>query len=207
MNRYDDIARRYDLLDRYYFSAPGRNPREALTSLLPPGPRRVLDLCCGTLANGLPAAAARPDLSIVGLDQSEGMLRIAAEKAAALGLANVSLRRGDGTATGEPDGVFDHVILGLVLHECTPGLRDALLREARRLLKPDGTLLVLEWERPRSLRRRLRFAPLYWGERLSSRDFLPFYRTEKAAWFRAHGFTAVRIVRCNYTVVLELKSA
>ncbi len=77
MDKYDKIARNYDLLDFAYFSEKGRNPRAAVMEMLPAGRARVLDLCCGTLSNTLDIALARPELEITGIDRSEGMLRAA----------------------------------------------------------------------------------------------------------------------------------
>ena len=53
----------------------------------------VLDVAAGTGEPGLTAAALVPRGSVALLDISEGMLRVAAEKAAARGLANVRDRR------------------------------------------------------------------------------------------------------------------
>ncbi len=204
MDIYDKIAKRFDWLDSAYFAEKGRNPRDAVREMLPSGRARVLDLCCGTLSNTLEIACARPELEITGVDRSEGMLRAAERKIAACGVKNVRLLRADAADTRLPDGSFDCAVIGLVLHECSPALRGALLREARRLLAPGGSLIVLEWEREKTLRRRIKFAPLYLGEILNSGDFKQFYESDKSALLASHGFISERTEHCNYTVVLRL---
>lgn len=204
MDRYDRIADLYDWLDSALFAEKGRNPRQAVMEMLPAGRARVLDLCCGTLSNTLGIARSRPELEITGIDRSEGMLRAAERKAAALGVKNVRLLCADAADTRLPGGGFDCAVIGLVLHECAPELRGALLREARRLLASGGSLIVLEWERPKTLRRRVKFAPLYLGEVLGSRDFRRFYESDKSAFFTRHGFCVERTEHCNYTVALRL---
>lgn len=206
MDKYDRIARSYDWLDAAYFSEKGRNPRDAVMEMIPGGPARVLDLCCGTLSNTLAIAQARPELEILGIDRSEGMLRAAQRKLAERGVKNVRLLRADAANTRLPGGEFDCVVIGLVLHENTPGFNAALLVEARRLLKPCGSLIVLEWEPSKALLRRIKFAPLYFSEILSSSDFKRFYKADKAAYFSAHGFYAESVERCNYSIVLKLKN-
>src|SRR3954451_22063571 len=56
---------------------------------------RVLDVCCGTGASAVPAAAiAGTDGSVVGIDLAEQLLNLAKEKALKQGLRNVEFRIG-----------------------------------------------------------------------------------------------------------------
>jgi ubiquinone/menaquinone biosynthesis C-methylase UbiE len=55
---------------------------------------------------------------------------------------NVSAVTGDATALDYPDGSFDTVGMFTMLHHVpTRGLQDAMLAEARRVLRPGGTLI------------------------------------------------------------------
>jgi SAM-dependent methyltransferase len=55
---------------------------------------------------------------------------------------NVSVVVGDATALDYPDGSFDSVGMFTMLHHVpTPGLQNALLAEALRVLRPGGTLV------------------------------------------------------------------
>lgn len=53
-----------------------------------------------------------------------------------------------------PDDTFDAVIISLVLHELSEKDVAAVLREAKRALKPDGRLYLTEWNPPESGRKR-----------------------------------------------------
>ncbi len=50
-----------------------------------------------------------------------------------------------------PDGAFDKVFVTHMIHEMPRATRLALLREARRLLRDGGELIVLELDNPESL--------------------------------------------------------
>jgi ubiquinone/menaquinone biosynthesis C-methylase UbiE len=101
---------------------------------------RVLEVGIGTGAN-LPHYPRSVEVEIVGLDPDPAKLRRAREKAAALGLP-VDLRPGSAYPLPYPDGSFDAVVFALVL--CTVPDQSAALREARRVLRPEGRLLFLE---------------------------------------------------------------
>lgn len=70
----------------------------------------VLDVAAGTGEPGLTAAGLVPRGSVALLDISAGMLGVAAEKAAARGLANVHTAVGDAAALPFDDGSFDAVL-------------------------------------------------------------------------------------------------
>lgn len=105
---------------------------------------RVVDVCCGTGAAAIPAAAAvGPQGDVLGLDISGGMLARARAKAAARGLRNTEFRIGDLRATGLPAGCADAVL-------CCFGIffvadQRAAAAELWRLLRPGGRLVVTTW--------------------------------------------------------------
>ena len=205
MDIYSLISKCYDLLTGIWLSCGGTDPYRATAALIPDKKAKVLDMCCGTMSNGLPVAEKNCMNTVVGLDRSKPMLREARKKAALKHLDNVKLICRDATDTGLRDGYFDHIILGLVLHECSEQLREEILDEAKRLLKPDGTLIVLEWEREENIFRRLGFIPVYIAEMLTNpRYFRDFYHCDKEAYFEKHGFIVRDIIRCNYTSVISM---
>lgn len=205
MDHYDRISKAYDLLDKHYFSEPGKNPRQVILSMIPHGSVRILDLCCGTLSNSIAIAASRPDAHVTGLDLSREMLREAKRKLCEQRITNVDLYRADAAKTGLESGSFDYIIIGLVLHEISPEQTEGILREAHRLLKDAGTLIVLEWEPPQKLSRIIKFFPLYLGEVLSCKTFQQFYTAEKEPLFTGYGFTVEQTEHCNYSIVLKMK--
>ncbi|MDQ2741502.1 MAG: class I SAM-dependent methyltransferase [Chloroflexota bacterium] len=60
------------------------------------------------------------------------------------GLENVEIVQSDELSVPLDSGIADLVVLGFVLHE--PAEPDLFLQEVIRLLKPEGRLLVAEWQ-------------------------------------------------------------
>ena len=204
MPDYSRIAKGYDLIDVLYFTPEGNNPRAKIAELIPDENLRVLDLCCGTMGNSIPLAKKRRRIRLTGLDLSPEMLAVAREKIRENGLENVETLVGDASHTNFEGSSFDYIILGLVLHEIEEILAEKILREAYRLLRPEGKLLVLEWERPGSFLKRLRFFPNKISE---PRPFRAFYKMDKVKYFRRNHFSTVRQFHCDYSCVFELEKA
>jgi demethylmenaquinone methyltransferase/2-methoxy-6-polyprenyl-1,4-benzoquinol methylase/ArsR family transcriptional regulator len=122
----------------------------------------VLDLGTGT-GRMLELVAPLADRG-VGIDQSPAMLNLARTRVERAGLRHVQLRQGDLYALPvERDG-YDLVILHQVLHYLDDPVR--ALREAARVLRPGGRLLVVdfaphshEFLRDQHAHRRLGFGP------------------------------------------------
>ena len=206
MNLYTFLSIGYDLLDKIWLSEKGRNPREVIEKLLPDKKCKVLDMCCGTFTNGLSIARKNPNNLVVGLDRSKPMLREGKRKADRGKLKNVKLVCRDATKTGIKDSAFDYVIIGLVLHECNPDLWDGILGEAHRILKEDGRLIILEWEKPAGKKQRIKYAPLYIAELLNNpKYFKVFFEADKGDFFKNYRFEIEKHISCNYTMVLSLK--
>ncbi len=105
---------------------------------------RVLELACGPGGLGL-AAAERvgPSGAVVLSDVASEMTAIAARRAAALGLDNVTTAVLDIERIDQPDASYDVVL-------CREGLMFALdpgeaAREIRRVLRPGGRLALAVW--------------------------------------------------------------
>lgn len=205
MSIYRFISTAYDLLDVIWFSEKGKNPRDVIQSLIPNKKCRILDLCCGTFTNGFSIAKKNANNKIMGIDLSKEMLGEAKRKVEKSSMKNVYLRNADATDTKLPQESFDYVILGLVLHECSPQLRADLLKEAYRVLKPDGRLIVLEWENPKKISQKVKYAPLYLLETLGCKSFREFFACDKKKYFENYGFLTEKEIHCNYSIVMELK--
>lgn len=84
---------------------------------------------------------------MVGLDGDPTILAIARRKAARAG---VPVRFDDGMASAlpYPDGSFDAVTSTLMLHHLTLDQRVRTLAEVRRVLRPDGRLVVADFAPP-----------------------------------------------------------
>jgi demethylmenaquinone methyltransferase/2-methoxy-6-polyprenyl-1,4-benzoquinol methylase len=137
---FDRIAPVYDVMNRVMTAGlDQRWRRRAVVLAVSPGDR-VLDACCGT--GDLAIAARRAGARVVGLDFSERMLERARRKD-----ADVDWVRGDLLALPFPDASFDAATVGFGVRNVED--LDLALRELARVLKPDGTLAVLEITRPR----------------------------------------------------------
>ena len=207
---YKIMSPGYDILDKTYFRdngrKNGRNPREVLSELVPNEKCIVLDMCCGTLSNGISVAIKNPEVTVVGLDRSKPMLRKARQKVRELNLENVKLICRDATDTGLRNEMFDFIIIGLVLHECNPDLWKGILSEAYRLLKEDGRLIILDWERQSTALNKLKFAPMYVIEKICTpKYFLEYFNSDKDVFFSRYGFKTEKNVRCKYTFVMTLR--
>ena len=207
---YKIMSPSYDILDKTFFRnngrKDGRNPREVLAELIPNEKSMVLDMCCGTGSNGINVAIKNPHVTVVGLDRSKSMLLKARQKVNSLGLNNVKLICRDATDTGLKSEIFDSIIIGLALHECNPDLWNGILSEAHRLLKTDGHLIILDWERQKGISNKIKFAPMYITETICTpKYFREYFNSDKEVFFSRFGFKAEKNIRCKYTVVMRLK--
>ncbi|MCE9616463.1 MAG: bifunctional demethylmenaquinone methyltransferase/2-methoxy-6-polyprenyl-1,4-benzoquinol methylase UbiE [Lentisphaerae bacterium] len=146
---FDRIAPRYDLLNRVL---SGRRDvawrRRMADDLRGRSALRLLDLATGTGDQILHLLDAGADLaSAVGIDMSEEMLARGREKVRQRGLAaRVDLRAGDATQVSFPDASFDAVTISFGIRNV--GDVPLALREMRRVLRPGGRALILEFSLP-----------------------------------------------------------
>ncbi len=106
---------------------------------------RVLDICCGTGDLTAALLAERPPNGepVTGLDFSREMLRLAEQKYAG---ANVRWVEGDAMALPFPDNSFDLVTSAFGFRNLSNYA--AGLREIHRVLRPGGSLGILECNQP-----------------------------------------------------------
>ena len=114
--------------------------------LAPQGTQRILDIAAGTGEPGLRIAAMLSGGTVVITDLAEGMLQVAAEKAARSGLSNVEFKEADANALPFADNSFDAVScrLGFMFF---PDMEQAA-REMVRVLKPGGRIATTVWAEP-----------------------------------------------------------
>lgn len=122
----------------------------------------ILDMCCGTGGARCSILKHAGEKSqIIGMDLSSGQLKHASQRR---DLQNVQFIEGDVASTCFPDCIFDKVFITHALHEMSHETRLQVLREAKRLIKEDGNLIVLELDEPDNLILRIfvGFWFLYW---------------------------------------------
>jgi SAM-dependent methyltransferase len=128
-----------------YLDARGAAVGQLMLELSDPQPgERVLELACGPGGLGLAAAErVAPGGHVVLSDVVVEMTSVAAARAAALGLGNVSTRELDLERIDQPDGSYDVVLCreGLML---VPDPARAA-REILRILRPGGRVALAVW--------------------------------------------------------------
>jgi ubiquinone/menaquinone biosynthesis C-methylase UbiE len=114
-----------------------------------PAGSKVLEAGCGVGAQTAIIAAKNPDVRFISVDISESSLESNRRQLKAAGLTNVELRRADLYALPFQPGEFDHAFVCFVLEHLAEPLR--ALAECQRVLKPGGTLTVIEGDHGSSL--------------------------------------------------------
>ncbi len=105
---------------------------------------RVLEIGCGTGNLLLLIKRLEPRADVVGLDPDPKALARARRKAARRSLP-VQLDQGFAGTLPYPDASFDHMFSALMFHHLGPGEKVGALREARRVLRPGGSLHLLDF--------------------------------------------------------------
>jgi ubiquinone/menaquinone biosynthesis C-methylase UbiE len=138
---YNKISRVYDLLSERS-EAPVRNG--ALALLKAGAGEAVLEIGCGTghtLVTLAKAVGARG--KVQGLDLSDQMIKVAKLNVAKAGLLDrVTLRCGDAAQLPYADNSLDAVFMSFTLELFDTPEIPIVLRECRRVLRPDGRIAV-----------------------------------------------------------------
>jgi demethylmenaquinone methyltransferase / 2-methoxy-6-polyprenyl-1,4-benzoquinol methylase len=128
----------------------GQDPRwrSFLVSRVPPDACRVLDVATGTAAVAVELTRREPARTVVGVDQSPEMLAAGRERVAAASMTDrIELREGRAEDLPFADEEFDAVTFTYLLRyvDDVP----ATLRELVRVVRPGGTVAMLEFGLPR----------------------------------------------------------
>ena len=145
---FDNIAHRYDFLNHFLSAGIDHVWRKkAVKQLDEIAPNMILDLATGTGDLAIALAKHFPDAQINGVDLSPEMIRFGQRKMEKRNLSQISMTVGDAEALEAADNTYDGATVGF-------GVRNfedlqAGLKELRRVLRPGGRLVVLEFSQPR----------------------------------------------------------
>jgi ubiquinone/menaquinone biosynthesis C-methylase UbiE len=134
--------------------APAMREQAADLAALRPG-ESVLEVGCGT-GELTQRARARvgPTGRVWGIDPSAEMIAVARQKSARAGLG-IDYRVATIEALPFPDASFDVVLSSLMMHHLPEDLKSVGLGQVRRVLKPDGRLVIVDFKRGSGLLHRL----------------------------------------------------
>ncbi len=146
---FDNISDRYDLLNHLLSANIDKIwRRNTIRKLREFRPKTVLDIATGTGDFAI-AATKIEEAGIIGIDISEGMLKVAEKKIVKKGLADrIGFQKADSENLPFDNDSFDAAIVGF-------GVRnfenlEKGLSEIKRVLKPGGVFFVLEFSKPKN---------------------------------------------------------
>jgi demethylmenaquinone methyltransferase/2-methoxy-6-polyprenyl-1,4-benzoquinol methylase len=144
---FDNIAPKYDFLNQLLSLGIHKGwRRKAIRLLEVQKPKTILDIATGTADFAIEAMKLNP-IKVVGVDISEGMLKLGRDKINKLGLQNkIELKTGDSESLPFSDNSFDAITVGFGVRNfenLEKGVADIY-----RVLNPDGMLVILEFSKP-----------------------------------------------------------
>jgi len=143
---FNEAARHYDFATRAMSLGRDRAWKRQLVNALPEVIDPVcVDLACGTGDISFMVAEKYPRGQVVGIDLAAAMLDLARKRSRS---DRVEFRQGDMGALDLPDGSADIVTGGYAVRNAAD-LTQALC-EIHRILKPGGTLALLDFSKPAS---------------------------------------------------------
>jgi ubiquinone/menaquinone biosynthesis C-methylase UbiE len=139
------VRQQHDRLARVYDRRWSRYISQTLTFLktwasIPPQ-ATVLDIGCGTGEFERLVLSEHPEQRMVGVDLSVKMLEISQQKCQAY--PNVAFCTASASALPFPDHSFDMVVSASALHYFDQP--EVSLGEMRRVLKPGGSVVIMDW--------------------------------------------------------------
>lgn len=106
---------------------------------------RMLDIGCGTGTLAIAAwRRSQPGGQVIGIDASENMVEVA-RRDARRAQADIEFRCGDATSLPLDGAQFDLIVINAVLHAIPADRRRRCLAEAKRVLKPGGRLVLVDF--------------------------------------------------------------
>jgi len=145
----------------------------------------VIDLACGPATQLALVAEFNPEISFVGIDYSETMLKSAEAHIKKKKLDNVVFEKGDISNLGHiPENSVDGIISTMALHHLpTHEHIEQCFKEIKRILKPNGAVYLVDFGRLKHLRSVIYFA--YMNRKHQAHIFsLDYERSLRAAFLK-----------------------
>ena len=145
---FDNIAPTYDRLNHILsFSIDKIWRRRVVRKVRKMKPQRIMDLATGTGDLAIKLAKRIPQARVMGVDLSENMLEVAAEKVRRQGLDDrIALYQGDAEQLDVADNLLDVVTVAFGVRNF--GNIEQGLSEIMRTLRSGGHIVVLEFSMP-----------------------------------------------------------
>ena len=140
--------KRFDATLAYRLDLPERitwlPPQEVIRALAVQAGATVVDLGAGTGYFALPLALAVGTAGrVIAVDAQDEMLELLRKKISSSAASNIELVRAEADRIALPDSACDLIFLANVWHEIPD--RVAALAEAKRVLKAQGRIAILDW--------------------------------------------------------------
>ena len=144
---FDNISENYDGLNRVISFGIDVKWRKKVVKLVSKNnPKTILDIATGTGDLAIMMASLKPE-KIIGLDISEGMLEVGKQKIHHARLSDtIEMVVGDSENMPFDDDTFDAITVSFGVRNFAN--LDKGLTEIKRVLKPGGTLVILETSNP-----------------------------------------------------------
>lgn len=142
---FNSISPTYDKVNRIMTSGFDRYWRKKMAQFLPRNPSiNLLDIATGTGDQLISLLAHAPSINhAIGIDLATEMLHIARQKVTSAPFAHkVTFQEGDALSLPFPNDTFDCVTISFGIRNVTDVIK--ALQEVKRVLKPEGRLLILE---------------------------------------------------------------
>jgi demethylmenaquinone methyltransferase/2-methoxy-6-polyprenyl-1,4-benzoquinol methylase len=164
---FNNISAKYDFLNHFLSLGIDRLWRKrAIKELQAIKPKKILDIATGTGDFALESLRIHPQ-NVIGVDISEGMLKVGMEKMRAKQVDHlISLRLGDSENLPFQNETFDAITVGFGVRNFE-NLNQGL-SEMFRVLKPNGKAVILEFSKPKLFPIKQLFG-------FYSRFFIPFF--------------------------------
>ena len=137
---FDDVAHRYDFLNDLLSLGRTKAWRKVVTAIIAPKPGlRILDIAAGTGSSSAPLVAKGAD--VIALDFSEGMLAAGRKRH-----KKIKFQQGDALKLPFAENYFDVTTVSFGLRNTSD--TTAALKEALRVTKQNGRIVICEFSHP-----------------------------------------------------------